>query len=367
MKYIKYKNHSEYTKTELFDKLNPSSKLKYVNLSEENNSRDLLYNAPRFTVMRENNGNPQNVNDDKLIACFNVDTTKMKLLSDYDTLPSEEYYVIDNLYVLKNSGFNKQQDKMDNFFIKYPDHYPVGVKNFSEITDFVLEPYSEDDMGELATATSCKIHMNWTNRNNEDNGASDIDTYVYIFKKNANGDLEWLKQGDRETYYNNRTFENDEITVNLLWDDWPSDPGNNGKGEYIKIKQKSSCSDEEYAKYYFVYALSICTGSTNRKAVWDDVKISITNNMYIKTDYTIDTETNIPDKSWCGFIINNDNVLVQKNVFGNNIRTLINTEEFKNWNYIPTSSAPGSHLPGREQSIILPEINIDITEDVKSY
>ena len=326
---------------------------------------NLLYNAPRFTVMRENNGNPQNVNDDKLIACFNVDTTKMKLLSDYDTLPSEEYYVIDNLYVLKNSGFNEQQYKMDNFFIKYPDHYPVGVKNFSEITDFVLEPYSEDDTGELATATSCKIHMNWTNRDN----ASDIDTHVFVYKEIENGLLEFQTDNTgREVYYGHKNFSNDDVEVELTWDDvTDNDDGNGRKGEYIKIKQK--CSDAVYKKYYFVYVLFIFSGSSNHKAIWDDVKISITNNMYIKTDYTINTETintETNQRTWSGFMIKNDNVLVQKNVFYSDVNTLINTEDFTKWNYRGTGGGPGGGIPPKEIQITLPEINIDTTEDVKS-
>lgn len=378
MKYITHKNHSEYNQEDLRELLDPSSELKIVNLSEENNNVDLLYNAPRFTVMRENNGNPQNVNDDKLIACFNVDRTKMELLSDYDALPSEEYYVIDNLYVLKNSGFNKQRDKMDNFYIKYPGHYPVGVKRFNQITDFVLEPYSEDDMGELATASNCKIHMNWTNRDN----ASDIDTHVFVYKYENNALV--YQHGhngkgydiDGHIYYPSssgsgyrRYFSNGEIEVTLSWDDVTNNGDGNGrKGEYIKIKQ--NCSDEEYNKYYFVYVLFIYNGSSNYKAIWDDVKISITNNMYIKTDYTINTETintETNQRTWGGFIIKNDNVLVQKDVFYGDVNTLINNENFIEWNYTVPGGGHGSGVAGDTIQITLPKINIDITEDVKSY
>lgn len=354
MKYIKYKNNSEYTQTELSEQLNPSKTLKIVNLSEENNGRDLLYNAPRFTVLREDeNGNPVVVNDDQLKVFINKEINS---LSDYNTLPSEEYYMIDNLYILKNSGYNKNKENMHKFIIKYPGYKPAIVTKFDDITNFVLTKDTDE--------FTCQIHMNWVDRNNSGMGTSDIDTHVFVYKMNENNELVYKNV----VYYGYQTFSNDEIEVKLSWDD-VSSGANNGKGEYIKIKQK--CTDDVYEKYYFVYCLNIYTyqsgwAQEHKLAIWNDVTINVANaiNYTTRTIYPQANETDA-NKAWCGLLIHNNNILSCADKFTSTLQNAVSYSEFIVTH--TSTSTPGgpAHAPGREYNVILPEFTDELPETPK--
>ena len=357
MKYIKYKNNSEYTQAELSEQLNPSKPLKIVNLSEENNGRDLLYSAPRFTVLRyDGTGNPVVVNDEQLKVFINKEINS---LSDYNTLPSEEYYIIDDLYILKNSGYNKNKENMHKFIVKYPGYKPQIVTKFDDINSFVLTPETDD--------FTCQIHMNWVNRKNGDNGASDVDTHVFVYKMNENNELVY----QNVVYYSRQSFSNEEIEVELSWDD-VSSGANNGKGEYIKIKQKTECTDEVYEKYYFVYCLNIYAkqyndylpkSSEHDSAVWNDVTINVTNAINMTTTVYPQTDENTANKAWCGLLIHNNNILGRANKFTSQLETAASYTEFIVKN---TSSSGGpAHAPGREYNIILPEFTDELPETPK--
>jgi hypothetical protein len=355
MKYIKYKNNSEYTQTELAEQLNPSKPLKLVSLSEENNGRDLLYSAPRFTVLRQgDNGEPVVVNDDQLKVFINKEINS---LSDYNTLPSEEYYVIDDLYILKNSGYNKNKKNMRNFIVKYPGYKPVIVRRFDDINNFVLTKETDE--------FTCQIHMNWTGRDNSANGTSDIDTHVFIYKMNENGELVYQTDTtNREVYYSHKKFSNDDIELELSWDDTTS--SNGGKGEYIKIKQK--CTDEVYEKYYFVYCLNIYSyqsswSQEHKLAIWNDVTINITNGInYMTTLYNPKSNINNANKAWCGLLIHKNNISDGTNKFTSSLQSAVSYSEFI---VKYTSSNPGSSTPGREYNIILPEFTDELPETPK--
>ena len=358
MKYITHKNHSEYTKAELNTLLDPSSEFKIVNLSEKNNSKDLLYNAPRFTVLRQDEtGNPVTVNDEQLKVFINKEINN---LSDYDTLPSEEYYVIDDLYILKNSGYNKNKENMRKFIVKYPGYKPQIVKKFDDIPpEFVLTPQTDD--------FTCQIHMNWTNREQGNNGAKDIDTHVFVYKKNENNELVLLNSG-WGVYYSGKTFSDDYVEVELSWDDTTS--GDNArKGEYIKIKQTDKCSDEVYKKYYFVYCLNIYSkqysdynpnSPAHDSTVWNDVTISVTNGITYEVK-TVEPEatSETANKMWCGLLIHNNNVLSHADKFASSLQDAISLTEFF---YRQTNSSNGISLPGKICSIILPEFTDELPE-----
>jgi hypothetical protein len=361
MKYITYKNHSEYTQDDLRELLDPSSEFKIVNLSEKNNSKDLLYNAPRFTVLRqdETTGEPVVVNDEQLKVFINKEFNN---LSDYDTLPSEEYYIINDLYILKNSGYNKNKENMHEFRIKYPGYKPAFVKKFDEIESFVLTPQTDD--------FTCQIHMNWTNRAQGDDGAKDVDTHVFVYKKNENNELELLNSG-WGVYYSNKTFSNNDVDVVLSWDDVTNNSdGNGGKGEYIKIKQK--CTDEVYTKYYFVYCLNIYSktyddyepnSSEHDSAVWNDVTITATNGITYEVK-TIEPEATpeTANKMWCGLLINNNNVLSSADKFASTLQSAISLTEFF---YRPTQPGMGNSTSGKVISITLPEFTDELIETPK--
>jgi hypothetical protein len=354
MKYIKYKKHSEYTRAELNTLVNPAAEFKIVNLSEENNSKDLLYNAPRFGVLLDNNdGNPVTVNDDQLKVFINKEVGSVE---DYDTLPSEEYYRIDSLYVLKNSGYNKNKENMHTFTVKYPGYNPQTKINFDDINEFVLQKESDNESDKF----HCQIHMNWTNRDNDNMGTSDIDTHVFVYKMNENNELEFIPGGtlNREVMYLNKKFSNDDVTVVLSWDD-VSSGANSGKGEFIKIQKK--CTDEVYNKYYFVYCLNIFRyKDSNKLAVWDDVTINVTNGTnYVTTAFYPEATTETASRMWCGLLIKNNKVVSRADKFASSLEEAISASQF---NYIPTSSAPGSGLPGKEISITLPEFTDELPE-----
>lgn len=355
MKYIKYKNNSEYTQTELSEQLNPSKPLKIVNLSEENNGRDLLYSAPRFTVLREDeNGNPVVVNDEQLKVFINKEINS---LSDYNTLPSEEYYIIDDLYILKNSGYNKNKENMHKFIVKYPGYNPAIATNFDDINSFVLTPENNE--------FTCQIHMNWVNRNNSDMGTSDIDTHVFVYKMNENNELVYQTDTtNREVYYSHKKFSNDDIELELSWDDTTG--SNGGKGEYIKIKQK--CTDEVYEKYYFVYCLNNFKDSgwsqEHRLAVWNDVTINVTNgiNYMTKSVYPQAAE-NTANKAWCGLLIHNNNILSCADKFTASLQNAVSYSEFL---VKPNAQSGGpAHAPGYEYNVILPEFTDELPETPK--
>lgn len=360
MKYIKHKNHSEYTKAELYEQLDPSAELKFINLSEENNSKDLLYNAPRFGVLLDNNdGNPVTVNDDEVKVFINKEIINPE---DYDTLPAEEYYRIDSLYILKNSGYNNNKENMHIITVKYPGYQPRSFESFDAIPENFILPLENDD-------SNCQIHMNWTNRAQGDDGASDVDTHVFVYKKNENNELELLNSG-WGVYYSNKTFSNNDVDVVLSWDDTTSE-GNESylKGEYIKIKQK--CTDEVYTKYYFVYCLNIYSktygdyepnSSEHDSAVWNNVIINVTNNAGIVKPYNPQATTETANKYWCGLLINNNNVLSSADNFASTLDDAISALEFF---YRPTSSAPGSGLPGKVISVTLPEFTDELIETPK--
>jgi hypothetical protein len=361
MKYITYKNHSEYTQDDLHTLLDPSNEFKIVNLSEENNSKNLLYNAPRFTVLRqdETTGEPVVVNDEQLKVFINKEFNN---LSDYDTLPSEEYYIINDLYILKNSGYNKNKENMHEFRIKYPGYKPAFVKKFDEIESFVLTPQTDD--------FTCQIHMNWTNRAQGDDGAKDVDTHVFVYKKNENNELELLNS-EWGVYYSNKTFSNNDVDVVLSWDDVTNNSdGNGGKGEYIKIKQK--CTDEVYTKYYFVYCLNIYSktyddyepnSSEHDSAVWNDVTITATNGITYEVK-TIEPQatTETANKYWCGLLINNNNVLSSADKFASSLQDAISLTEFF---YRPTQPGMGNSTSGKVISITLPEFTDELIETPK--
>lgn len=364
MKYITYKNHSEYTQNDLRTLLDPSSEFKIVNLSEENNSKNLLYNAPRFGVLLDNNdGNPVTVNDDKLKVFINKEIINPE---DYDTLPAEEYYLIDSLYILKNSGYNKNKENMHEIIVKYPGYQPRGVENFDDIPENFILPLEDDEF-------NCQIHMNWTNRVQSDSGAKDVDTHVFVYKKNENNELELLNSG-WGVYYSNKTFSNDDVDVVLSWDDvTDNSDGNGGKGEYIKIKQK--CTDEVYTKYYFVYCLNIYSktygdyepnSSEHDSAVWNNVIINVTNNAGIVKPYNPQATTETANKYWCGLLINNNNVLSSADNFASTLDDAISALEFL---VTPTLQRPGvpgmpngGGVAGMSYSIILPEFTDELTE-----
>jgi hypothetical protein len=367
MKYITYKNHSEYTQDDLRELLDPSNELKIVNLSEENNSKDLLYNAPRFTVLRQDEtGNPVTVNDEQLKVFINKEINN---LSDYDTLPSEEYYIINDLYILKNSGYNKNKENMHEFRIKYPGYKPAFVKKFDEIESFVLTPQTDD--------FTCQIHMNWTNREQGDNGAKDVDTHVFVYKKNENNELELLN-GGYGVYYSNKTFSNNDVDVVLSWDDvTDNSDGNGGKGEYIKIKQK--CTDEVYTKYYFVYCLNIYSkeysdynpnSPEHDSAVWNDVTITATNGITYEVK-TIEPEATpeTANKYWCGLLINNNNVLSSADKFASSLQGAISSTEFLVTTTLQRPGVPGmpngGGVAGTSYSITLPEFTDELIETPK--
>lgn len=367
MKYITYKNHSEYTQDDLRTLLDPSNEFKIVNLSEENNNVDLLYNAPRFTVLRQDNTTQQPVivNDEQLKVFINKEFNN---LSDYDTLPSEEYYIINNLYILKNSGYNKNKENMHDFRIKYPGYKPAYVDNFDKIESFVLTPQTDE--------FTCQIHMNWTNRENSDNGASDVDTHVFVYKNDEDGKLKLLN-GGYGVYYSNKTFSNDDIEVVLSWDDTTT--SNNRLGEYIKIKQKTECSNEEYAKYYFVYCLNNYSKQEHQSynytpnspehdsAVWNDVTISVTNGITYEVN-TIEPQatTETANQCWCGLLIHNNNILSHVNKFASSLQGAISSTEFLVTITSPNRpSVPGMPSGGSASgmySIILPEFTDELPE-----
>lgn len=367
MKYITYKNHSEYNERDLRTLLDPSSEFKIVNLSEENNSVDLLYNAPRFTVLRQDKttGEPVVVNDEKLKVFINKEFND---LSDYDTLPSEEYYIINNLYILKNSGYNKNKENMYDFRIKYPEYKPAFVTNFDEIESFVLTPQTDD--------FTCQIHMNWTNRENSDNGASDVDTHVFVYKKNENNELVLLN-GGYGVYYAEQTFSDGYVTVKLSWDDTTN--SNNGLGEYIKIKKEKECSDEEYKKYYFVYCLNNYSKKQHQSynytpnspehdsAVWNDVTINVTNGITYKVNKIEPQATaETANQCWCGLLIHNNNILSHVDKFASSLQGAISSTEFLVTITSPNRpSVPGMPSGGSASgmySIILPEFTDELSE-----
>lgn len=357
MKYIKYKNLSEYTAEDLRTLLGPSAELKFVNLSEENNSVDLLYNAPNFTVLRQDeNGDPVVVNDNQLKVFINKE---INTSSDFDTLPSEEYYIIDDLYILKNNGYNNNKENMHKFIVKYPGYKPGIVTEFDMINSFVLTPQDDE--------FTCQIHMNWTNRENGDNGASDVDTHVFVYKMNENNEL--VYQTDSVVYYGNEKFSNEDIEVELSWDDTSDPDYNGGKGEYIKIKQK--CTDEVYYKYYFVYCLNIFSkqygeyvpkSSAHDLAVWDDVTISVTNGITYEVK-TIEPQatSETANKVWCGILIHNNNILRSTDKFASTLEEAISSTEFT---ATASSSRPGGGFVSG-MSYTLPEFTDELTETPK--
>jgi len=217
--------------------------------------------------------------------------------------------------------------------------------------------------------------MNWTNRTQGADGASDVDTHVFVYKKDDDGNL--IYQGghiyypeESQNFYVKDDVGNTKIQVILSWDDTTNEGSEScRKGEYIKIKKdKNYCSDEEYAKYYFVYCLDIYSktygdyepnSSEHDSAVWNNVIINVTNNAGIVKPYNPQATTETANKYWCGLLINNNNVLSSADNFASTLNDAISALEFF---YRPTPSNQGSHLPGKIISVTLPEFTDELPE-----